>query len=256
MHRSNDQRFKLLLLGGTSDGRKMAEALHDAGIFLIYSMAGLVRIPTVPYELVIGGFHQFGGLTQYLKDNHITAILDVTHPYAVNMSVQAATSTREVGIPYLRLNRLSWIKNTDDDWHTFDNWPALFDALKNKNRVFLTLGQLHQNQLETLATYTNQEHVLRTAVKPIFDLPKSITWIKAVGPFTEKDERALLSKFNIDAIVCKNSGGTATQEKLNAARKMNIPVFMLNRPELPQADIEFTDLDTCKNYMLNHNVET
>ncbi|MGR6872535.1 precorrin-6A/cobalt-precorrin-6A reductase [Pseudomonas sp. HK3] len=249
----NTSGFKLLLLGGTSDGRKMADALYEAGVHVVYSIAGLVRIPNVPYELLVGGFTQFGGLTQYLKDQSINAILDVTHPYAFNMSTHAVASAQDINIPCWRLNRLPWIKTSDDDWCEFDDWNTLFNELKNKQHVFLTQGQLSEAQTKKLASYTHQKQVLRTAVKPKIDLPESITWIKAVGPFEEQCEAALLTQHNIDALVCKNSGGTATQAKLIAARKMKIPIFMLSRPVLPRADLEFTALDACKAYILNDN---
>ena len=59
--------FKLLILGGTADGKKLALELHNEKIYVVYSIAGLVRIPEVPCELIIGGFTQFGGLTQFIK---------------------------------------------------------------------------------------------------------------------------------------------------------------------------------------------
>lgn len=250
---SREGNFKLLLLGGTSDARKMADDLHEADVTIVYSIAGLVRIPSVPYELLVGGFTQFGGLTQYLKDHAVNAILDVTHPYAINMSTQALISAREMNIPCWRLNRLPWVKKAEDNWYEFDNWKNLFACLKNKKHVFLTQGQITQNQVETLSKYKNQNQVLRTAVKPNIDLPESMTWIKAIGPFEEKNETDLLKQYSIDALVCKNSGGTATQAKLDAARKMKIPVYMLNRPVLPDADLEFIELDACKTCILKYN---
>ena len=52
----------LLILGGTADGRKLAEYFHQHNVPVIYSVAGLVRQPQVDCQVVSGGFSQFGGL--------------------------------------------------------------------------------------------------------------------------------------------------------------------------------------------------
>jgi len=49
----------------------------------------------------------------------------------------------------------------------------------------------------------------------------------------------------IDVIVSKNSGGSATYSKLEAARELSIPVLLHARPTLPEAEREFSDTDEC-----------
>ena len=88
--------MRLLILGGTADGRQLAEILHRQGVPLIYSVAGLVRTPKVACEVVSGGFSQFGGLVEYSQQQGITAILDVTHPYAAKMSATAVSAAKRV----------------------------------------------------------------------------------------------------------------------------------------------------------------
>lgn len=244
--------FKLLILGGTADGKKLALELHNEKISVVYSIAGLVRIPEVPCELIIGGFTQFGGLTQFIKVNNIDAVLDVTHPFAQNMSKQAIKSASESQIPCLRYQRLPWAKQAGDQWYEFENWHGLIDRLKDKKSVFLTAGQLEQVVIDQLGSNKNQRQVLRTAVKPKVCLPKTMTWIKAIGPFKEKEETELLASYAVDALVCKDSGGESTEAKLHAARKKGIPVFMHKRPDLGAVDFEFQTLNDCKEFIRNY----
>ena len=49
---------KILILGGISEAKKIAQQLHDAGISLIYSIQGGVRALNAYYEVVSGGFSQ------------------------------------------------------------------------------------------------------------------------------------------------------------------------------------------------------
>ena len=50
------------------------------------------------------------------------------------------------------------------------------------------------------------------------------------GPFSLQQERLLLRQYEVDVLVCKASGGTATEAKLIAAREAGIPVIMVRRP--------------------------
>ena len=54
--------MKILVVGGTADGRKLATELFELGFDVIYSIAGIVRKATVPCAVISGGFTQFGGL--------------------------------------------------------------------------------------------------------------------------------------------------------------------------------------------------
>jgi len=57
--------------------------------------------------------------------------------------------------------------------------------------------------------------------------------ILARGPFTVEDEVALLRRHQIDLLVAKNAGGSATEAKLGAARRLGLPVVMVQRPPAP-----------------------
>ncbi|CAM3139168.1 precorrin-6A/cobalt-precorrin-6A reductase [Moritella viscosa] len=249
--------MKLLLLGGTADGRKLAIQLHASHIPLIYSVAGLVRVPNVGCEIVSGGFSQFGGLQHYIREQNITAILDVTHPYAQKMSSTAAQIAKDCDIPYWRFHRLQWENDYDDNWLSFTTWPQLLTLLQEQVsfaseqacqlRPFFTVGQLEPQLLTLLSdsSLASLPQLVRTAVEPKATLLPAMQWIKAIGPFAVDDEITLFEHYGINALITKNSGGDSTIAKLTAARILGIPVFMQTRPSLPPADVEFISRDEC-----------
>lgn len=57
--------------------------------------------------------------------------------------------------------------------------------------------------------------------------------IGARGPFLLEEERALFERRQIDVLISKNSGSTATEPKLEVARELRVPVLVLKRPMLP-----------------------
>lgn len=263
--------MKLLLLGGTADARKVTRELDEQGLLqisdtdkdrlkLIYSIAGLVRSPQVPCEVISGGFSQYGGLSVCLKVNGIDAILDVTHPFAEKMSNTAVTAARQCNIPCWRFHRPAWTKQAGDCWQLFENWQELIPALAGKKTVLLTAGQLDQSLIDQLveqakvtsAEGQTQQLILRTAAPPRATLPDSIIWIKALGPFKEADELALFNEYQVDVVVSKNSGGAATEAKLTAARKLGVEVMMLQRPTFDAADRQFSTVIECVDWLKQH----
>lgn len=242
----------LLILGGTADGRRLAETLYEHRISIIYSVAGLVRVPDVDCKVVSGGFSQFGGLKRYIEQQQITAILDATHPYAVTMSEKAAAAAIESAIPCWRFDRPQWVERDSDNWHLFKSRYSLLSALSEKNSVFITAGQLTQDEIHLLAANLGQQQLLRTAVTPKYTLPSSMRWVNAIGPFSYDDELALMKKYDVDALVSKNSGGSSTAQKLNVARDLGIDVYMLDRPDVVPAESIFTNREECAKFVLSN----
>jgi precorrin-6A/cobalt-precorrin-6A reductase len=52
-----------------------------------------------------------------------------------------------------------------------------------------------------------------------------------VALFIINDELQMLRNESISLIVSKNSGGTATYSKIEAARALQIPIVMIDRPQ-------------------------
>jgi len=94
-----------------------------------------------------------------------------------------------------------------------------------------------------------QRQLMRTAVAPKSILPDSIVWHKAIGPFSYDNELSFMQEHKVDALVSKNSGGESTSAKLDVARALGIPVFMLSRPEIVPASKEFKDRNKCRAYV-------
>ena len=157
--------MKILLLGGTADARYTADALHLAGLNVIYSIAGLVRVPKVDCSLLVGGFSKRGGLSHYIEKHNVQAVVDITHPYAQNMSNKAVLVAKERNIPYWRLNRPKWEAIPGDNWTEYASDIELSDIFKRHQRPLLSAGQIDSERLWHWAELANIERMFwRTAV--------------------------------------------------------------------------------------------
>ena len=236
--------MKLLLLGGTSDAIKLCQLLLQEGYDVIYSIKGLVRQPSLSCEIRCGGFGGVEGLAQYLQQKSIDGLIDATHPYAMNMSNNARLAAQHYNIPCYHYLRPPWKKQPDDRWVNYQSSQQLTSLLSADAykvvRPFFTIGQLSAT---FLAAKNPQHHyIVRTAISQKSVLNK-VTWIESIGPFSLENERQLFKHYAVDALVSKNSGGVSVAAKIQIAREMQIPVFILQRPVLKTGYPVFNHLD-------------
>ena len=57
-----------------------------------------------------------------------------------------------------------------------------------------------------------------------------------------------MRRHRVETLVAKNSGGDATYAKIAAARALTLPVIMIARPALPEADT-VSDVDSALNWV-------
>jgi precorrin-6A/cobalt-precorrin-6A reductase len=225
--------LRVLILGGTGEARRLAERLSDLPqLQVVSSLAGRVARPLLPPgEVRIGGFGGVAGLAEWLRVHEISAVVDATHPFAVQMSDSAVVACARVGVPLRGLRRLGWQAQDGDVWHRVPSLVVAAEVLPRLGRrVFLTTGR---KELAPFAGLDELWFLIRTVDAPEPPLPARCEVLLARGPFAVSDEVSLMRQHQIDVLVTKDSGGEATAAKLVAARELGIPVVMVDRPGAP-----------------------
>jgi precorrin-6A/cobalt-precorrin-6A reductase len=223
--------MRILILGGTSEASALARRLAgDERFAATLSLAGRTSRPMPqPLATRIGGFGGAQGLAQWLVAERIEAVVDATHPYADRISANAVAACRDIGVDLVSIARTPWQPEPGDHWIDAASAGDAAHALgAAPRRVFLSLGRL---ELPAFAAAPQHHYIART-IDPAGDvtLPPDIRFIYERGPFDRDAERAFLVLQKVEAIVSKNSGGSATYGKIAAARALTIPVFMIARP--------------------------
>lgn len=227
---------RLLILGGTAEGRALAaaaEARFGSALTVISALAGRTRAPLRPAGQVrIGGFGGACGLAAYLRDERIGLLIDATHPFATRISAQAREAAESTGTARLVLVRPPWQPVPGDRWIDATTVETAAQAIPaGVARVFLTVGA---RSLAPFAVRPELWFLVRLVDAPAEPVPlHRHRLICARGPFAEDDERALLVTHRIDCLVTRASGGAATAAKLAAARALGLPVVMVRRPDPP-----------------------
>ena len=221
---------RILILGGTSDARKLAEHLVGRpDLTVISSLAGRVNKPRLPEGIVrVGGFGGVAGLISYLVDENIAVVVDATHPFAAKISGSAEVACKTLSVPLIALERPPWEPNEHDRWCTVPGVQAAATMVNHKNnRVFLSIGR---QELGAFSRCDDAWFLVRAIDEPADKMPAKSKLILQRGPFRLDDELQLFRNESISLIVSKNSGGSATYSKIEAARALQIPVVMIDRP--------------------------
>ncbi len=223
------ERFRILLLGGTVEARRLAGRLAAMPeIRVITSLAGRTRTPMLPAgECRIGGFGGVDGLCAWLRAAGIDLVLDATHPFARRISAHALAACRRLGLPCLRLERPPWQPAAGDRWREVPDLDRALDLFPaSGRRVFAAVGR---DRIPRLAERPECSFLLR-AITPPAALPANVEVVTGRPPYTVAGDRSLLARFGIDSLLVRNSGGAGAYPKLRAARELGLPVVMIARP--------------------------
>jgi precorrin-6A/cobalt-precorrin-6A reductase len=224
---------RLLILGGTGEAAALARgvlARFGDAIEVTTALAGRTRHPgPIAGQVRIGGFGGTAGLADYLATQRIDRLIDATHPFAAEISSAARLACDQVRVPRLLLVRPAWRRHPLDRWIEVDSIEAAAQIVgRVGRRALLTVGA---GEIAAFATANSVRFVVRMIDPPRERPPLRFHEIVlGRGPFALAEERHLLERHAIDVLVCKASGGAATEAKLVAARELSLPVIMVRRP--------------------------
>ncbi len=231
----------ILVLGGTSDSLRICEFLNKLGAHYKVSVTTEYgkSLSLKCTEHVILKALDLNEMTALIRDEKIDKIIDATHPYAVEVSKTATLAAKMQGISYVRYERKSLLKDVYYEKmylaDTLEEAASLADQMGN--RIFLGTGS------KNLEEYWNRlkHKVLFARILPtskVISLCEAIGFaadqiVAMKGPFSTRMNEVLFKDYEIDVVITKESGKEGGfLEKIEACRKLDIPVIVLRRSSL------------------------
>lgn len=242
--------LELLIFAGTTEGRRLSEVLAEAQIKHTVCVAteyGETVLNPHPLVTIHQGRMNQEEIEHFLNSGCFAAVIDATHPFAkeISTNIQAALFTRKmagVSIPCLRLKR-DEISERDYPITYFQTEEACAETLRNtKGNILVTTGS------KNLSKYCIWEDLKRRLYVRVLPSVESISNCKSQGicgkqiiamqgPFTAKMNEVMICQYKISCIVTKESGVSGGYpEKLEAARRTGVQVFVIGRPQESQGD--------------------
>lgn len=247
----------ILALCGTTEGRELVKRLCQQRIPVIATVTTEYGEKLLKEDLdieILKGKLDEKKMKALIEERNIKQVLDITHPYAENISKLALKVSKEKNIKYLRYERQDTSYKEDeetcvllaDDFHHAARMAKKFDG-----KIFLTIGS---NQIPAFLQEIEVERLvarvlpLSTIVKGCEErgfTPNNLIAMK--GPFNKEINLQMFKNYNATVIVAKDSGKTGgTEEKIEAARELNIPVILIKKPSLQYENI-YRDMDLLMN---------
>lgn len=237
------------VIGGTKDSRDFLEKIVKSTTDIIVTTAteyGGKLLENLPVKTLCKKL-TYSMMLDFVKENSINKIVDLSHPYAIEVSQNAIEVSKELQIEYFRFEREE-ISFLPQKYIEFDNIESLVEYLEGvEGNILVTLGSNnipHFSELKNLKKFYFRILPKWDMVKKCEDvgvLPKNI--IAMQGPFSKNMNKAMIEQYDIKYLVTKQAGDTGGErEKIEAADEMNIEVVFLTRPKVEYPSC-YSDID-------------
>ncbi len=237
---------KIVIFAGTTEGRTLSEALGRAGIAHTVCVATdygeeVLKEEPCPLAEVRKGRMTAEQMGPFLTEGGFTTVVDATHPYAQIVTANIKAAANAAGVRYLRLLREMDGAEKDGaqmpQMRYFENTKECAEGLRaSEGNILLTTGS------KELSVFAETEGLRERLIARVLPGTESIGLceksgipgkriIAMQGPFSEEMNLALIRQFDVKILVTKMSGRTGGYgEKLSAAAKSGIPVWIIGRP--------------------------
>ena len=235
--------MKIVIFGGTSEGRELSRELAKAGaevVVSVVSQVGAEEQGVFSGVQVEVGPKEEDAIRGMIADADL--VIDATHPYAVIVTDNIRAAAEAAGVERLRLlrdaSRFGSGQDADEAEirYAADAQDAARIAGLLGGRVLLTTGS---KDLKIYADALEAE-LLFPRVLPLVSSIEACeeagiphrNIIAVQGPFSVELNKAVIGDYRIDLMITKDSGAAGGfPEKIRAAAECRIPVIVIARPE-------------------------
>lgn len=224
---------KLLITTATEYGGKLLEGVKDIKVFC-------KRMDSLE-------------MGQFIDENKIKKIVDLSHPYAEEVSRNAISISEEKKIDYIRFERENLV--SEDGIVEFSEIESMMKYLESlSGKILVTLGSNNLHRFENLKNKSEiyfrilPKWEMVKKAEEFGILPKNI--IAMQGPFSKELNLAMMRGLSIKYMVSKKGGDTGGErEKIESAKEIGVETILLSRPNVDYP-VVFSDLKKLLQYIV------
>lgn len=240
--------MKVIIFGGTSEGRMLSECLcrnKIAHTLCVATDYGEEVLEPSEYAHVLQGRLNIEQMADLIRTEQCLVVVDATHPYAVEVSKNIRKACEMTEMKYLRFLRAEEsVIDVENDVIVSSAAEAAACLDGQEGTIFLTTGS---KELPAFTAGVHEIDRLFVRVLPSAQVVASCRELglegKQIcamqGPFSEEMNRALLQQTKAAWLVTKDTGITGGfPEKVRAARSLGVRLVIIRRPEESGLDYE------------------
>lgn len=230
----------IVLFAGTTEGRKLCEALKDKNINIFVSVAteyGKELVPEGKNIFVFEGRKNADEMAAFVAEKEASLVIDATHPYAEEATKEIKAACEKTNTEYLRLLRDEEAGENESCLCFSDNAAAAKYLDGETGNLLSTLGS------KELCEYKNISGFKERFFARMLPLSSSLAEAEKAGlpaknlicmqgPFSQDMNEAMLKACDAKFLVTKDTGAAGGFfEKLDAAKKLGIKTVVIKRPQ-------------------------
>jgi precorrin-6Y C5,15-methyltransferase (decarboxylating) len=228
----------ILLFAGTTEGRRIAEALADQPVHLVVSVAteyGETLIAPAENITVLHGRKNVEEIEALLRETQAQLLIDATHPYAAEITKTLKAVAERTGTDYLRVLRAS--EHADGCVFVNDTDAAIAYLNTTQGNVLLTVGSKELSRYTAVRDYETRLFARILPVKESADAAFALGFsgrnlICMQGPFSEEMNAATIRAIDAKILVTKDTGASGGfAEKIRAAKNCGATPVVIRRPD-------------------------
>ena len=245
----------ILIFGGTTEGRELAERLaaeipkrgwpeshreqnfeerkRDLLTVSVATELGAEELQKIEGIGILVGRMDIPAMKRALCGYDLC--IDATHPYAVEATKNIRTACEETGVQYRRLLREPGIEANDPEVvYVSSAEDAAAFLVSREGRILLTTGAKEVGAFSEIARERLYVRILPMTASLLACERAGVPHRNVVamyGPFSQEMNEAILRQFRIEWLVTKEAGEAGGfPEKIAAARAAGVRTVVIRRP--------------------------
>lgn len=222
------------IIGGTIEARQLAGRLDGKREFIVTVATDSGAELLHGIQAVVGRMGQ-REMAAFISQNVIDTIIDVSHPYATEVTKNARAAGEETGARYIRFSRKHSYTEGCVYVRSVEECVSFLEGVKGC--VFFTTGI--KNIIDFEKARGSNRFIYRV-LPTVFSIKECVDRgvrmedvIAILGPVSEEMNYCMFRDYKADYVIMKDSGREGgTLEKINACKRLFItPVVILRQDE-------------------------
>ena len=219
------------IIGGTSEAKQLIGLLRGKKEFVatVATYSGAEMLQNL--QAIVGRMN-YSEMVQFIREKSIDTIVDMSHPYALEVSQNAKQASADTGAAYIRFVRKSSTMEACIFIDSIEKCALYLESVDGC--VFFTTGIKNIKDFEKVR---GANRFIYRVLPSVFSIQECVLRgvrmediIAVLGPVSEDMNYQMFKDYNADYVVMKDSGKEGgTLDKINACVKLGITPIVISR---------------------------